>query len=402
MTSRARALLVALLALSLIGTETQSQESTPLQTATPTPAATGSPPLATETPSVTPAEETPTTATPVGDATATPASTPIVEPTAPPPSGPPTLGGNVEVLATDDSRGSEGDTVTSGRFAIENTTGADESITEVEIDASDPSLLASLTLEATLPDGSSQTSTHGDPGSTNTFRFDPGLTIPPGETVTFELRATIGEGGSASATVTPQATTTSIASGTATVTPEVTATSTASGTVTATPDVSPTSTVSSTATPAVTTTSTPTASPTETPALQGITRRGHNPMLLLAAAQPVSQPAEGRTGGPTLMLSTLFLAIAGPGFRYGRRLRTARALAWLIAVAFVAARSLTGCGLEDTTSQTLTAVRGSSASGPVFFSGVPASVGSVSRPTVLAFPGASSDADADPTATPTS
>lgn len=410
MNRRARATLVALLAIFLVAGEAQAQTSTPVPTSTPTPATTGSTPLATETPSVTPTSspgEPLTTPSPGGDATATPASTPSVAPTATVPLnvGPPSLGGTVEVLSTDDSRGTEGDSVGSGRFAIRNTTHLDESITEVEIDASDPSLVSSFVLEATLPDGSTRRSTQSFPSTTNAFIFDPGLDVPPGETVTFELSATIGEGGSGSATATPEATTTAGA----TVTPQ--ATTTAGSTVTpagtptppfsstATPQTTGTPGAFATATPATLVTSTPTLTPTATPTTQGIALQSRGGRLLVAATLPASDRAAGRDRRTELLFTSLFLAIAGPAFGTGRRRKAARALTWLVFGAFLATKALTGCGLEDTTSQTVKAVRGNTATGAVVFSGVPASIGSVSRPTVLAFPGAGSS---EATATPAS
>jgi hypothetical protein len=59
--------------------------------------------------------------------------------------------------------------------------------------------------------------------------------------------------------------------------------------------------------------------------------------------------------------------------------------------------ALPGCGAEQPTSQTVGRIRGETDSGPVTFTGVPFSLGTVSRPQNLVFPGS---ANTTPSPTP--
>jgi len=87
--------------------------------------------------------------------------------------------------------GKVGQTVDAGTFTYTNT---EEDITEqlssVTVSVSDPSVLASLTLTATIGD-STQSLTATPPSSSTVFAFDGSIGVPPGGTVNFTLTAVI-------------------------------------------------------------------------------------------------------------------------------------------------------------------------------------------------------------------
>jgi hypothetical protein len=95
------------------------------------------------------------------------------------------------------------------------------------------------------------------------------------------------------------------------------------------------------------------------------------------------------------MLILLALAAASRtnhrGFSAAFFLLAMAALLWM--------NALPGCGAEQPTNQTVGRIRGETDSGPVTFTGVPFSLGTVSRPKNLVFPG-SATANTTPTPTP--
>ena len=297
----------------------------------------------TPSPSPTPPPATPTGPTPTRTAagTSTPTRTSTGVTATPNPTATP--GGTLKVSSAKDVNTTEGATVDAGDFEVHNTTSDLETVTEVTLTVSDPAIFASLSLTASIG-GSSQAATVSSPQSTSTFGFDPGVRIPAGDTATFALSATMAGGSTSSATATS-------------------GTPSASGT--------------------------PSPSPTQHASLSGrrpwlvastILRRpgSHTGSELLQIGPPP------RSLRAALTLSAALMLLVAISSSRRRRMRTASAagLLALLAAGYAA------CGNDrESSAQTVTALSAANATNVVTFSGLPASLGSVSLPKPLKFPG---------------
>ena len=130
-------------------------------------------------------------------ATPTPTPTPPPTPTpTPPPTPTPTPTATpTPVIGTDFSanferlRGKAGDQVSTS-FSAANNTGAYETISSVTLDLSDPQLLSALSVSANEQTGEAA----GPIGDSNQFTFDPPLRVANGQSITFDVSATIASG----------------------------------------------------------------------------------------------------------------------------------------------------------------------------------------------------------------
>jgi len=291
-------------------------------------------PAPTDTPSETPTPDgtttpgttvTPgTTATPSGTVTGTPTVNPEATPT---------LGGSVTVVAQSDVHGVDGDAVDGGQFRIRNTSDETVSVSEIRVQVSEPSMFSTMTLTA---DGQAVTIT--DAGEENSFLYDPAIDIAPGESIDVTLSMEIGEASSTTASPTPESTATT--SGTATVTPQ------------------------------------PTITPSNS-TFAGLTGRG--------PTDPDASSRKGSKGGADRLpgsSTTALLAIALACMSLTLRSRRLGFIVSLLLLALYA-----GCGSEQTSTQTVAGITASNGSGPVTMDGLPASLGTVSRPQPLVFPG---------------
>jgi hypothetical protein len=325
-------------------TDTPTDTPTPAESATTTPTVSGTT-TATASPTPSPTETT----APAGAPTTAPAETPTPVPTIAPT---PFVGGSAGVTSVADEFGTGGETVGGGKFEVRNTSEETERITRVEMQATDPEVVSSLSLNG-KSSAASQTATVASPATENVFLFDTGVEIPPGETATFTLSAVIAS----------QAETT---------------------------------TAEATATPSTGATATPEPTATFTPDPFALSSRGavH---VVAAAAIPLRHGggADSGRGGVAAMLILLALAAASRTNRRG----LSAAFFLLAMAALLWMNALPGCGAEQPTSQTVGRIRGETDSGPVTFTGVPFSLGTVSRPKNLVFPG-SATANTTPTPTP--
>jgi kumamolisin len=130
-------------------------------------------------------------ATPTPNPTPPPTPTPTPPPTpTPTPTATPT-----PVIGTDFSanferlRGKAGDQVSTS-FSAANNTGAYETISSVTLDLSDPQLLSALSVSANEQTGEAA----GPIGDSNQFTFDPPLRVANGQSITFDVTATIASG----------------------------------------------------------------------------------------------------------------------------------------------------------------------------------------------------------------
>lgn len=316
-----------------------AQTPTPTQTPTLTPTATAT---ATTTPTVTAtatATQTPTPTEVLASATATPIPRPTFNFRAAPVSG-----GIVTVTSTSDSHGTDNQTVDAGQFEVQNTSDNTEDVTRVEIEVSDPDVLSALTLTGTAAGGLSSSFTATTPSANNVFLLSPGVTLEPGESAIFALTATI-----------------------------------AAAKVEATP--------SSAFTP-VGVTPTPLPVPTAAPSQQPFAARDEGPPTIIAASLIVTRPGLGVGLSGVLLL--LLAIVAASGRERRGLVVTLGALSVVLLLMWLGLFS--GCGTEQTTSQKITAVSGNNDTVPVTFSGVPDSLGTVSRPQPLIFPGSHSGA----------
>jgi hypothetical protein len=330
-------ILVAAPRASSQATPTPTDTATPAESPTFTPTASG-----TATPAASPSE----TATPAQAPTTAPAETPVVVPTVPPT---PFVGGSAGATSASDEFGTEGETVGAGAFEIRNTTADTERVTRVVIDETDPEVVSLLSLSGKTS-GASQTAIVTSPTGSNVFVFEPGMEIPAGEAASFSLSATIAA--------------------TSQTTAEPTATS---GPAEATPTPEPT--------------------PTQTPDPFALSRVG-TVRVVAAASIPLRQGAESRSSSGGLAAVVMLLAMAAS--RTDRRGLSA-SLFLLALAALLWMNALPGCGAEQTTTQTVGRISAETDSGPVTFSGVPFSLGTVSRPQNLVFPGAAGSTTASPT-----
>lgn len=317
-------------------TVTPTPDASGTATVTPTPAVPDASPTASMTPSTVVTvvvTATPGTPTPTFTPTATPTTT-ATPTSAFNPAATPAPGGNVEVISKGDVHTTDGKTVGAGSFQIHNTSDLPDIIRQVRIEASEPLVFSSLTLIT-----SSGTFTVTSPSADNVFDFQPAVEIAPNDTALFTLAADVSEDNS---------------NGTQTPTPETTATST-----------------------------TPTVTPTNTP---GATLAG------VLGGGGFSGPRRG--GGDRIddlldafgigvVITGLLTALFGIGERRWRRLAGMSLV--LLGIALY-----TGCGGEQTSRQTIAEITADNGLGPVDLTGVPADLGSVSRPQPLVFPGSGS------------
>jgi hypothetical protein len=308
----------------------------PDTSATPTPTGTLTP-TATATPAGTASASATATRTNTPTATVTPEGTATAEPTPGAVATPtvianvtPQPGGSITIVSRADVHALDGDTVDAGRFRINNTTDSTEIVRSIRLQATDASMLSQMTLSA-----GGQSATVLDPGEDNTFTFDPGFVVPPNGSTEVSLTVTIESSGSSNSS--------------ATATPESTATA------------SPT--------------------PTQTPPLGGnfsLSSNGGSG----SAQSPLSHGGAGGASGfpgPTA-LAMVAVALACVIWRKSRRVG--------IVLAIVVFALYAGCGSEQTTTQTVNGLTADNAEGPVTMTGLPGSLGDVSRPLPLVFPGA--------------
>jgi hypothetical protein len=279
------------------------------------------------------------TPTPEAEAEDTPEVTPTPEFSA---ARPAIHGGSAVVTNESDSFGLSGETVDAGEFEVRNATNLIATVTEVVIDATDQQVVSSFSL--TGRGGRDQQTVSVTPSGDNWFIFEPGLTIEPGETASFSLSATIAAANSAVGTATPEGVDTS----------------------------------------------TPTPTPTELIFLESRGGRGG----VIAASVLPTEHASFPFGVLAIGLLLVGLASAARGDRRA----VLAAFSLLVLVGIVWLSGLTGCAGEETTVQTVTRISGRTRTNPVRFSGVPASIGRVSRPLSLVFPGQVGSVDG--TATP--
>jgi hypothetical protein len=241
------------------------------------------------------------------------------------------------MVSAADSLGEAGQTVDAGEFQVENTTADTKTISEVEIDMSDPLVVSSLTLTGSAG-GATQAATITTPADANALVLGSPLQLAPGSTAVFTLSAVIAEAPS---------------------------------------PATPGSLV-----PILELTTTPTPSPSPTPEF---TARRDGSITLAAMIPPIA--AEGVPG--VLALVTCMLALCAMTAAPGDRRRMLR-LVLAIAPILIWLASFAGCGAEESTTQTVAAIRGEDSTAPVTYQGVPISLGRVSRPQPLAFEGSSS------------
>lgn len=327
----------AIAIFSILVATPRANSQTPTDTPTETPTASGSTTptaSATQTPTAVPTE----TEIPAPAPTTAPAETPTPRPTVAPT---PFVGGSAGATSIADDFGIGGETVDAGKFQVTNTTEETERITRVAIQASDPEVVSSLSLTA-KSSGASQTVTVAPPSTDNVFVFDAGFEIPAGETATFSLSGTIAsQGGQTTSEATP--------------------------------------------TPGAGATETPEPTATQTPDPFALSRAG-TVHVVLAASIPLREDPKGRSSLGSFAAIFMLLAMAAAS-RTDRRGLSATLFLLAIA-ALLWMNLLPGCGAEQPTQQTVGRIRGETDSGPVVFSGVPFSLGTVSRPQNLVFPGA--------------
>jgi hypothetical protein len=267
-------------------------------------------------------------ATPTPEAEGTPEVTPTPEFSA---ARPAINGGTAVVVKESDSFGLSGETVDAGDFEVRNATNFVESITEVVIQATDQQVVSSFSL--TGRGGRDQQTVSVTPSDDNWFIFEPGITIEPGETASFSLSATIAAANAAAGTATPESVDTS----------------------------------------------TPTPTPTE---LIFGEKRGGRGMVITASMFP-AQRASFPFGALALGLVLVGMASAVRGDR--RAMLATVSLLALVGIIWLS--GLTGCAGDEESLQTVSRVTGRTRTNPVRFTGVPISIGRVSRPLSLVFPG---------------
>jgi hypothetical protein len=263
--------------------------------------------------------------TPTETATVTPTPT-----TTGAPAPAPVPGGSIQVISTADAHGVGGDSVDGGEFEILNTTASTESVSAIRLEVSDLAVFSSLTL--TTVGGSV---TVESPSTENEFIFFPPLKIPPGSSIALTLSATIESAPESSATPTPSAS------------------------------------------PVPTSTATPSLSLSIT----GLIGRG--------PTTPSSPPPGGDRTSRGVDVLGIGIAMVGllTGILGRRRRRRWSSLAGLtLLLGGIALYG--GCGGEQTSEQSVTDLTVTIPTGPATMTGLPVSLGTVSRPLPLVFPGA--------------
>lgn len=298
------------------------------QTPTPTDSPTNTP-TRTRTPTRTPTTTPTVTATPTASGT----SAPIPTATSLFSAARVTLNGGIAtVIKSSDSFGLSGETVDAGHFEVLNTTNDVETVNEVIIESTDEQVVSSFSLTGRDALGGQQVVTSA-PFAVNFFFFDPGLAIGPGETASFSLSATIAATNSGNGTPTPE----------------------------------PFQTIT----------------PSPTPTDFGVgAKRSERVKIIAATMLPT-----GRASFPfgTLAFGLVLIGVVSAARGDRRGVLAALSLLTLVAVAW--AGGLSGCSTEQSTEQTVTRVTGRGLTNPVRFDGVPVSLGHVSRPLPLVFPG---------------
>jgi subtilase family serine protease len=109
--------------------------------------------------------------------------------------------GAVATASNTASSGTAGKTVNGGTLTVSNTSGADETISTINLTISKPGLFAALSLSAAVNGGTAQDATSGTIGSTTTFTFNPALSIPVDGSAVFTLSATLGGSARAEGTI---------------------------------------------------------------------------------------------------------------------------------------------------------------------------------------------------------
>jgi hypothetical protein len=138
-------------------------------------------------------------------------------------------------------------------------------------------------------------------------------------------------------------------------------------------------TATGTATPEAADTSTPTPTPTEL-----IFGQKHDslPAVIAASVLPIRPSAF-----PLAALAFGLVVVGVASAARGDRRAVLATLSLLALVAIVWLGGLSGCAGDQETLQTVTRVTGRTRTNPVRFTGVPVSIGRVSRPLALVFPG---------------
>jgi sugar lactone lactonase YvrE len=140
------------------------------------------PPTPTPTPTPTPSQSPSASASPSVSPTGTGTATPTAAPTPVPGSQAGTITAPSPVTVTTTT----GQNVSAGSFSYTNTGGAAQQIGAVNVTASDPAALASLTLELLSP---SRSVTVTPVTASNVFVFNPPITVAAGGTISFSLTA---------------------------------------------------------------------------------------------------------------------------------------------------------------------------------------------------------------------
>jgi len=290
----------------------------------------------TETPTASPTE-TPTEASP----TEVPTEIPTAEPTSTPgfdPGAPPILGGSIRVISMADAHGIAGDVVDAGSFEILNTTDSVESVRVIRLGLSESEVFSELTL-----DTSEGSTTISFPSSQDEFRVEPPILILPGSSAVFALTGTIASSGSSSGA--------------------------SSG---------------STSTPLPSSTATPTETPTSDLVVIGLLGRG--------PTKPSTPPPGGEHRDAPLGPIAVGMTMAGLSAALLASVARRRRGLLALSVVLLGIALYAGCGSDQTSEQTVIRMEVETPTRPALINGLPVSLGTVSRPLPLVFPGAAATA----------
>ncbi len=228
------------------------------------------------------------------------------------------------MISVSDVHGVAGDAVDGGEFEIVNTTDSTESVSAIRLELSEAAVFSELTLTA-----SGQSASVGSPSAENEFFFDSPLEILPASSIRLILTGTIGS-------------------------------ATSSATATPSPSSSPTST------------------PTSDLGVSGFLGRG--------PVNPSSPPGDDGKNRETDSLAIGLVLVALCAAVLGSVNRRRRGLA-VLSLVLLGIALYAGCGSEQTSEQTVTSLTVAIPTGPASMTGLPASLGTVSRPLPLVFPG---------------